>query len=325
MSSKASGTSNQDRVVHIKQGPNTVIVLADGAGGQSGGAVAAEMTVEYLQTVCSNSPLSPSGCSQLLSTLDTRLQLDPLAGKSTALVLVSQGNVVFGASVGDSEAWMTFGEEIVVLTANQQRKPLLGSELASPVAFGPVPLMGTLLLGTDGLFNFASRTHIIACVEHAVETNLSDRLVDLARLPSGGLQDDTTVIVYKKNTQPTTTRPKLLLVENHREFAKTVIGEFLSCFEVLCVATLLEATSALARESFVALIVDYDLDDGKGVAVIEAAIAQSMPPIIIAGSAHAAGNQALIEAGADAICPKLEFHKISEVFDNCVRRRLGHH
>ena len=43
------------------------------------------------------------------------------------------GSILLGASIGDSGAWLIDGSRIVDLTANQRRKPLLGSGYAHPV------------------------------------------------------------------------------------------------------------------------------------------------------------------------------------------------
>jgi len=77
-------------------------------------------------------------------------------GQCTAVVVeISEGRV-FGASVGDSGAWMLPGKAIVDLTENQNRKPLLGSDEASPMGFGPIEISGRLLIASDGLFKYAT-------------------------------------------------------------------------------------------------------------------------------------------------------------------------
>ena len=57
---------------------------------------------------------------------------------------------------------------------------------------------------------------------------------------------------------------KILYVENHAIFAEQVCREFLSAYDVTVVASLAAARQALAAEKYELLIVDYDLDDGKG-------------------------------------------------------------
>jgi CheY-like chemotaxis protein len=57
----------------------------------------------------------------------------------------------------------------------------------------------------------------------------------------------------------------ILFVENHETFARTVAESFLPDQDVLFVGTLAEARRVLAaRQDFDAVLVDYDLPDGKG-------------------------------------------------------------
>ena len=78
-------------------------------------------------------------------------------GESTAVVVDLRWERMIGVSVGDSAAWVIDGGEIVDLTVEQVRKPLLGSRDARPIAFSHGPLTGVLLVGTDGFFDFAKR------------------------------------------------------------------------------------------------------------------------------------------------------------------------
>ena len=57
----------------------------------------------------------------------------------------------------------------------------------------------------------------------------------------------------------------ILLVENHRIFAEIVVNEFMSDYEVMRVSTIKEASVKLLHEKFDRVLVDYDLDDGKGI------------------------------------------------------------
>ena len=86
---------------------------------------------------------------------------------------------------------------------------------------------------------------------------------------------------------------RILYAENHARFAKVTAQEFLSSHEVVIVASLAAARLALAHGDFEAVLLDYDLDDGKGDALIDLIQGQSARPIIIATSSHKAGNAAL--------------------------------
>ena len=105
---------------------------------------------------------------------------------------------------------------------------------------------------------------------------------------------------------------RLLLVENHAVFAATVTRQFLAGHDVRIVPSLSDARVALAEtRGFDAVLVDYDLDDGKGEQLVRELVAASWSGRIIAISSHDAGNDALLQAGAHACCPKLRFAEIA--------------
>jgi len=103
---------------------------------------------------------------------------------------------------------------------------------------------------------------------------------------------------------------RLLLVENHAVFAATVTQLFLADHEVRTVGSLALARAALLQGEFDAVLVDFDLDDGKGDALIRELILAGFRGRIVAISGRQAGNEALVEAGAHACCPKAQFQNI---------------
>jgi CheY-like chemotaxis protein len=116
---------------------------------------------------------------------------------------------------------------------------------------------------------------------------------------------------------------RLLWVENHAVFARLAGRQFLSGHDVTVVPSLVEARRALAEHAFDVVLVDYDLDDGKGASLV--ALLWDLPerPAMIAVSAHEAGNEALVQAGADAVCPKARFAQIEAVIARAVASRGG--
>ena len=58
---------------------------------------------------------------------------------------------------------------------------------------------------------------------------------------------------------------------------------------------------------------DYDLDDGKGDEFVSYLRALGYKTPVIAISSHERGNKAIIQAGGDEVCSKMEFRKIGEV------------
>jgi DNA-binding response OmpR family regulator len=106
---------------------------------------------------------------------------------------------------------------------------------------------------------------------------------------------------------------KILYVENHAVFAKQVTAQFLSPHEVMVVPSLALAREAFRGSNYHLFLVDYDLDDGKGDEFVREVRVAAPKLAIIGVSSHELGNQALLGAGANAICGKMEFDEIQEV------------
>jgi DNA-binding response OmpR family regulator len=106
---------------------------------------------------------------------------------------------------------------------------------------------------------------------------------------------------------------RILFVENHPVFAKTVITQFLPEHQIIIAPSLTAARLALEQNQFDLLLVDYDLDDGKGDELVEEIRGSRSELKVIGVSAHAEGNSALLEAGADAVCGKMDFDHIDDI------------
>jgi DNA-binding response OmpR family regulator len=100
---------------------------------------------------------------------------------------------------------------------------------------------------------------------------------------------------------------RILFVDNHPEFTLLVTQTFLATHEVVIVPTILAALAAVQGSLFDIALVDYDLDDGKGVEFVRWVRASRTPLRMVAVSARVEGNQVLVSAGADAICAKMDF------------------
>lgn len=163
-----------------------MFVVADGAGGQGGGAAAAERVHAGLGD-------APDWVPHL-ARLDAELLGDPEAGESTAVIGRLVGGRVEGASVGDSEAWIIGPKTVTVLTRDQGRSRL-GSGRANPVAFeGRFGSQDTLVVASDGLFRGASREAILESVRAGAD---AVGLAEVARGASGRLYDDVGVVVVR--------------------------------------------------------------------------------------------------------------------------------
>ena len=106
---------------------------------------------------------------------------------------------------------------------------------------------------------------------------------------------------------------RILYVENHAVFAANVISQFLAQHTVTMASNLAEARRALETSDFDLLLVDYDLDDGKGNALLKELHASGKAIPAIGVSSHEEGNTALLRAGAVSVCSKMRFDRIQKV------------
>jgi DNA-binding response OmpR family regulator len=111
----------------------------------------------------------------------------------------------------------------------------------------------------------------------------------------------------------------ILYVENHPVFAENVVRQFLSQHRVTVVPSISSAHKAISDGSFDLLLVDYDLDDGKGAELVQSLRSSRHSIVIIAVSARSEGNDALVKAGANAVCSKMEFDGIQGVIDTVMK------
>ena len=191
----AGNPENQDRGVVINCGTRLVLVVADGAGGLSGAAQAATRAVELVQQEAAELK-SSAACVRLLQQMDQAIARRTDAGETTCTLCVAIEDEVFGASVGDSGAWLIDKNKITDLTHRQSRKPFIGSGSAWPVPFSHArPSTAPLLLASDGLLKYSSQEQIAAVCRAYTGGECARRLIELVRYPSGNLPDDVTVIV----------------------------------------------------------------------------------------------------------------------------------
>jgi hypothetical protein len=184
----AADSGGQDRITVQADGRRLIFAVADGAGGRSGGAEAAELVIK-LTCERMGSLASAEDCEKLLGEIDRMVSSDKIAGETTAVVVVVSPKMIFGASVGDSGAWVVNGSNVDELTQRQIRKPFVGTG-GFPIGFTREALQGTLLVATDGLLKYTSREAIAAAVEKLNLRELPEALVKLVRYPSGNLPDD---------------------------------------------------------------------------------------------------------------------------------------
>lgn len=183
----------EDRLLVREAGDRILMVVADGAGGRSGGAEAADRTIQILRG-CDLSE-DPVFWVMRLSEIDRSLAQ---SGETTAVVAVITPQLIVGASVGDSGAWLVQRDKVALLTANQKRKPLVGSGAAIPTLFCCEGTGGTLLLATDGLLKYTSQDKICGVLRSQALERAPKALIDLVRLKSGTLQDDVAIAICSR-------------------------------------------------------------------------------------------------------------------------------
>ena len=191
----------EDRVAVFTHEARTVVVVADGAGGTGAGDVAAlavirEIEAEYLNIHSANE------WSAYLHEIDCRIG----DGETTAVVVDVRTIGIAGASVGDSRAVIVKDGTILELTANQKRKPLIGTGMAEPMGFVYPPLDGVLLLGTDGFFNYAKPSAILTAIAKSDFQVLPRKCIDIVRLPSGDYWDDVGIVAVRHRPRSSTRR-----------------------------------------------------------------------------------------------------------------------
>lgn len=182
----------EDRVAVFRSEERTVIVVADGAGGVGSGDIAATSVVREVETEFHRIH-SADEWAATLRQIDCRIP----SGESTAVIVDIRPYGIAGTSVGDSEAWIINDGQIVELTVNQNRKPLLGSGAASPASFMRSKLDGLLLVATDGFCNYAKRDLVAAMIAQSDFYTIPRNCIEMVRLPSGELWDDIGIVAAR--------------------------------------------------------------------------------------------------------------------------------
>lgn len=105
----------------------------------------------------------------------------------------------------------------------------------------------------------------------------------------------------------------LLWIEDNLAFLNTVYAAFLSEHLLTIASTVAEARLALEHGTFDAILLDYDLPDGKGIELMPELVARGLNSRVIATSSLTENNARLLHAGAAAAVRKADFGRIEEV------------
>ena len=175
----------------------TFAVVADGMGGRSGGAAAADAVVKSVRELAEQPSLKWDR-TRWTTDLDQRMGASGAVGETTAVAVQLTAVGPMGVAVGDSVAWWVRDDDWGSLTAAAVPKPWVGSGCVTPIPFAkPLQNVGTLLLATDGLVKYTSSERIVETVRMTPLDDLPRTLIELVRPPSGRLPDDVAVIAAR--------------------------------------------------------------------------------------------------------------------------------
>ncbi|XXT19700.1 hypothetical protein WME94_56720 [Sorangium sp. So ce429] len=187
--------NTEDRVLVLPIEAGWIVGVADGTGGLSGGAKAAELLVGGIHRAAlpSFNVINPAAWAALLEALDDEIASEPTAGETTGVALAVSSGLVVGASCGDSKAYLSTPAGWRELTSHQSRKPRLGTGQAKARPF-IADAQGILVVGTDGLFDYAKLDDLSRAILTASECG-ADALVRLVLERHRTLPDDIAVVV----------------------------------------------------------------------------------------------------------------------------------
>jgi len=173
-----------------------VVCLADGAGGTSGAKEASSLIMQWVKENQKSleQSITIERLEEQVNLLDKMMYKSKNVGESTFVMALITDTHIMGVSVGDSKCWM-FGKDFDhELSLMQHRKPLLGSGNAQAIGFC-MEMMGTVVIGSDGLFDYTSIEKIKK--ESQSKNATAKSLAMLAKESTGGLQDDVSVVLVK--------------------------------------------------------------------------------------------------------------------------------
>jgi serine/threonine protein phosphatase PrpC len=197
---------NQDSVLHVQIPLGELLIVADGIGGYTGGAVASRKVVENFYTHMSSLPADYSGenaireaaaraNAEIVAAASTPDSPHQQMGSTIVVALLQQyadGSYAWVGHVGDSRAYLVRAGRIYRLTTDHSAvQSLLNRNLITPeeaerhpdtsvltrclghqpeveidIEKHPLAVGDTLLLCSDGLWGFVLEKEILAAVEN---------------------------------------------------------------------------------------------------------------------------------------------------------------
>jgi serine/threonine protein phosphatase PrpC len=192
--------ATEDRVAAWPTAYGHLLAVADGMGGRAGGAAAADFVIRHLEAHARWPTFpSPGALADLLRQIDRDAATQAGGGETTAIVCALSESGVSGAAVGDSAAWWVTAESVASLAVEGVPKPWVGSGAANPQPFALPAELGTLLLMTDGVWEYADPAVLRDIARGDDLASIPARLIDAARMRTGQLQDDAALVIARRN------------------------------------------------------------------------------------------------------------------------------
>src|ERR1043166_6942191 len=113
-----AGGMDEDRIDVCHADDQIIVVVADGAGGISGGAQAAEAVCAGIR---SHADEQDTDWKAVLLETDGSVAKERGGGESTGVVVEVRAGMVRGAGDGDSRAWLISNHAVLDLTERQSR------------------------------------------------------------------------------------------------------------------------------------------------------------------------------------------------------------
>ena len=182
----------------VRTGDDSLLaLLADGAGGTSGGRESATWALDELERRLKSVRIGREPLHHVMSELAVEAQ-ERSAGQTTLIVVQFTGTRLVGASIGDSEVRLFDPTSCQTLTDGQQRKPLLGGGIPRIHSFeAELQFNALLVIASDGLWRFAHEPLPAVDTVRGSLPSIATALIDAARLPNGQLQDDVSLIAIR--------------------------------------------------------------------------------------------------------------------------------